>query len=236
MATRRTFIRQVGIALASVAMSRCKPPVVTCYVPAETTAIPTRVGWDDTARGRLRRCWQSFDWLEQETKDSWDAEQADPGEDALAKLTADHRAALDELVAAGELEAAVADEVQAAFNGAAHHVWRANAPITCYEPVLVEYTPTSAAQLVSQSAALAELAQAGDLDPETVARVQATIERDVAFLSLSSADEQALYEALIAAAGDSYAFPTFDELELDIPPEATVAARFLVNLLLTAGE
>ena len=41
-----------------------------------------------------------------------------------------------------------------------------------------------------------------------------------------------LYDALIEAAGDTYNYPTFDELDLEITPEAAEAARFLVDLLL----
>jgi len=37
-------------------------------------------------------------------------------------------------------------QLQAAFDAAAYHAWRANAPITCYEPVPVDYRPTVAGQ------------------------------------------------------------------------------------------
>ncbi len=76
------------------------------------------------------------------------------------------------------------------------------------------------------------MAESGDLDTDTVAQVQASIERDVAFLNLSREDTDALYDELIAAAGDNYAFPAFGELDLQVTPEAAEAARFLVELLL----
>jgi hypothetical protein len=208
--TRRDFIKSVGIAIASLVMARCIP----------------FGGKSDSLRGRLRNCWLRLDWLAQQAKGNYER-----GDQAREKLAADHRAALDELVAAGELGVAVADQVQVAFTEAAHHVWRSNAPITCYEAVMMDYTPASSGQLAQQAGLLAEMAKSGDFDPATVAQAQAAIERDIAFLNLSDAGTQALYEELIEAAGDTYDFPSLDELDLDIPPEAAEAARFLVELL-----
>ena len=76
------------------------------------------------------------------------------------------------------------------------------------------------------------MAERGDLDPVTVAQARAVIERDIAFLGLSDEETQALYDELTKAAGGTYAFPAFDELEMEILPEAAEAARFLVELLL----
>jgi len=214
--SRREFIKSVGIAVAALVACRCD--------------LPFRDGDDgDTPRARLRRAWSRFDWLAEEASDWNDYER---GEEARDELVADHRVALDELVAAGELDEAVADQVQEGFAAAAYHVWRANCGATCYEPVLIDFTPGTSAQLVWQAELLAEMAEDGDIDSETVAQAQAAIERDIAFLNLSNAEVQALYDELIAAAGDSYNFPSFDELDLEITAEAAAAARFLVELLL----
>jgi hypothetical protein len=223
--TRRDFIKALGIALASAMLNRCSPAGRATPVPPGT---PT--GGPEAARERLRQCWQRFDWLAQETRDSWGEDGR--GEDALDALVAEHRAALDKLQAQGEVSAAVAENVQDAFAAGAYHVWRANAPMTCYEPMLVDYKPTSSSQLVQQAGLLTEMALTGDLDPDAVARVQAAIERDVAFLTLSSEEVDELYDELMAAAGDDYNFPNFDQLQLEITPEAAEAARFLIDLLL----
>jgi hypothetical protein len=138
---------------------------------------------------------------------------------------------LSECVAAGELSEAVADQVQAAFDAAAYHVWRSNAPITCYEPMMVDYKPASSGQLAQQAALLATMSEKGGLDPEVVARAQAAIERDIAFLNLSSTETQLLYERLVQASREGQGIPTFEELELEITPEAVQAAQFLVELL-----
>ncbi len=105
-----------------------------------------------------------------------------------------------------------------------------------------------AGQITHQADVLAEMAQNSELDPETVAQAQATLERDIALLRLSDeggrsgmeraiarshlSDEQtwALYDRL--AGSDPYDLPRFDELGLEIPPEAAQAARFLIELLL----
>ncbi len=211
--TRREFIKGIGIAIGSLVMARCVP----------------MGGGDDTPRGHLRNCWLRFDWLTQEAQD-WDDHER--GEGALDQLIADHRAALDDLIAAGELDPSIADQVQVAFSEAAYHVWRSNCGMTCYEPVLINYTPTSADQLVRQADFLAEIADSGDLDQNTVAQAQAAVERDIAFLALSNEEIQSLYDELREAAGDTYNFPSFDELDLEITPEAAEAACFLVELLL----
>jgi hypothetical protein len=209
--TRRDFIKSVGIAIASLVMVRCTP----------------LGGEDDSPRGLLRNCWLRLDWLAQRTQEDFER-----GSRALDGLVTDHRAALNDLITAGELDAAVANQMQVAFTEAAHHVWRSNAPITCYEAMMVDYTPASSGQLAQQADLLAEMAKSGDLDPDTLAQSQAAIERDIAFLNLSQAETQALYDELIAAAGDTHNFPSLDELDLDVSPEAAEGACFLVELLL----
>jgi hypothetical protein len=210
--TRRVFLKRVGIALASLAATRC-----------------TLVGGKAlTPRDRVRDCWLRFDWLAEETRD-WDREQR--GQKARDKLAGDHRAALNELVAADELDATVAEHVQVAFDAAVQHVWQANAPITCYKETLINYRPVSSDQLTQQAAILAELADDADLDAQTVAQAQSAIERDITFLNLSSDEVQDLYrevEKLVSAGS----VPRFDEVDLQVTPEAVQAAQFLVALLL----
>lgn len=211
--TRREFLKGVGVAMASLAMTGCSPGL------GGDSA-------DDSPRGRLRSCWLRLDNLAEATREDYER-----GEQLKAELAADHRTALDDLVSSAELTAIVADHVQVAFDEALYHVWRANAPITCYEPSIVSYTPTSANQLVQQAGLLATMAKRGDLDPDTVQRARTAIERDIAFLSLTSQETDELYRALQEAAGDSFLFPSFEELALEIPAEAIEAARFLVDLL-----
>jgi hypothetical protein len=211
--TRREFLKGVGVTMASLAMTGC------------STGL-SRDNSDDSPRGRLRRYWLRLDNLAETTKKDYEK-----GEQLKSELAAGHRAALDDLVSGGELTAIVSNQVQAAFDEALYHVWRANAPMTCYEPMIVDYTPTSANQLVQQASLLAEMARGGNLDPDTVRRARAAIERDIAFLSLTSQETEDLYQALQEATGDSFRFPPFEELTLEIPIEAIEAARFLVDLL-----
>jgi hypothetical protein len=76
------------------------------------------------------------------------------------------------------------------------------------------------------------MADRSDIDPATVSQARAGIERDIAFLSLSSDERNALYDSLIQAANQGAAIPPFDQLDLEITPEAAEAARYLVDLLL----
>jgi len=225
--SRRDFLKHVGIAVASLAMARCM-----CL--GRSIDDPTDPPDDDSPRGQLRRCWLGFGWLKEQSQD-WD--NGDNGEEARAELARAHQTALDELIAAGELDPEVADCVHQAYEAATYHVWRANCGMTCYLPAPgPDYTPTTSSQLVQQADLLAKLAEEGDLDPETIGESQAAVERDFAFLCLSHEETQALYDALVEAAGDSYNWPTFDELEFDVSPEAEQAARFLVELILEEDE
>jgi len=144
------------------------------------------------------------------------------------ELSTEHRQALNEVVAAGELEAPVAELVQEAYDAAIYHVWRSNAMITCYEPMMVDFAPISAGQLVQQSEVLAQMAEVGQLDPETVIVAQQAIEQDLAFEALTDAEVHALYEELINNAGP---IPSFEEADLDITSEVQQAAQFLVELM-----
>lgn len=206
--SRREFIKQFGIALAGLLTTRC--------------ALP---GQSKTPRDQLRFYWQRFDWLAGQSRDWKDPER---GDEARERLNREHREALDTLVSAGELAQPVADLVQTAFEAATYHVWRSNAAITCYEPMIVEYRPTASSQLVVQSA---WLAGAGDLDPATVAQAQAAIERDMAFLQLTNAEVNNLYRRLIDASEDGRPIPQFDDLDLEVTAEAVQAAQFLIELL-----
>ena len=214
--TRRDLMKSLGCFLASMVLSGCLP----------------RDDKADTPRDRLRLCWQRLDWLAEQTLQARKAKSGEDtlkkSEDARTRLVADHRQALDELVVAGDLDQAVAAQAQVAFVAAAYHIWRSNAPITCYEPVMVDYAPVTSAQLGQQAAILA---QGKDLDPNTVAQMQAAIARDIAFLTLTDTDRQELYSGLIQASQKGQPIPQFDQLELEVSPDAVQAAQFLVELL-----
>jgi hypothetical protein len=209
--TRRSFIKLVGITTASWILARCAP----------------LHGEGGGARDRLRDSWKGLDWLAQQAQDDYER-----GDRARTKLTEDHRQALDDLVATGELDNSVADELDSAFQAAANHVLYSNAPITCYEPAFVDYTPTSSDQLVRQADLLVEIAERGEVSQQTISRARAAIERDIAFLNLSSQETQALYDALLQGAEDTYHFPPFEEINLEISSASLQAARYLVQVLL----
>jgi hypothetical protein len=217
---RREFMQGVGVMLAGLLATRCAPIVVTTPTPASPTATPT--AWD-----RLRKPWHDLDRLAQVASDS------EQGGQTELQLINDHRAALDNLVSEGELTPPVADEMQAAFTGAAYHVWRDNALITCYEPAPgPDYDRESSSDLVRQADLLAEMAGKSAIDPATVAQAQAAIQRDVVYLAMTGEEQHALRERLWQAAGETWDLPALAELDLDVPPESAEAAKVLVELLL----
>lgn len=207
--SRREFLEGLGIILSSIVLSRCKPPA-------------KKDAWD-----RVRDAWYGLDQL---AKDAVDLER---GQKTRDRLIAEHLAALDSLVQAGLVGAGEADDIHVAFQAAAQHVWRANAPITCYIPApYPQYRIMSASDLAQQADILADMAARSAIDPATVAQAQASIQRDMAVLLLTSEDEQALIETLRQTAGDSASFPSLEELQLDISPGAVAAATLLVDILL----
>lgn len=227
MASRREFIKSLGIGLASLLTTRCSSLFrPTCYEPMPPTSTPGKSSGTlpTPEEKRLRRCWLDLDRLAEQTQ-----KDSEGGQRIQQELVNEHRTALDALIAAGKLDQPVADQVQIAFEAAAYHVWRSNAPITCYQPMIVNFKPTSSNDLVRQAKLLA---QSSDLDPDTVALAQTAIARDMAFLGLSEAETQALYQQIIQNAAPGTPYPRFDEIEFDISPEAAQAAQFLVKLLL----
>ena len=111
--TRRQFIKQFGITLASLITARCAPmptptptatPTLTPTVTPTPTAAPPGSG-DASLRGRLRDYWMQLDWITQQAQESYGQGTA------RDKFIADHRIILDELVTADELDADVAEQV-----------------------------------------------------------------------------------------------------------------------------
>ncbi len=208
--SRREFLEGLGIALASVILSGCKPPA------------QKKDDWD-----RVRDAWYGLDQLAQDAKDF------ERGQKTLDRLIADHLAALDSLVQSGQVSAAQADDIHVAFQAAARHVWRANAPMTCYVPApYPQYRVMGASDLAQQADILAEMAARSAIDPATVAQAQASIQRDMAVLLLSDEDEKALIEALRQTVGEGGSYPSLEELQLTVSPEVVGAAALLVDILL----
>ncbi|MFN2299831.1 MAG: hypothetical protein ACK2UB_13370 [Anaerolineales bacterium] len=242
---RRDFMKLLGISLGSVLLARCqrKPTstptsdYVVCY---EITAIrpditpetptPESVG----LRDRMRLLWLRFGELAAETRDGSNSGGTGAGDNPLGgQMIREHRAVLDEMVAAGVLTDPVADLIQEAYAAAVYHVWRSNAPITCYEPMMVDYAPASAENVVRQADALGQIAAGSTVAPETIEKVQAALEHDLAYYALSYEDVQALYDRLIEEHRDSgEAIPTYEDLELSLTPDVKAAAQFLVDVLM----
>lgn len=234
--SRRDFMKLFGVAAASLLLTRCRGIgfPVTCYAPVPpSTPTPTPTDLASLpARRRLWACWHSFDVLAAQTL-SGDNAGGDSWDDPLGReLSTRHRSALDELVAAGELSAPAADLVQEAYDAAIYHVWRSNVPITCYEPMMVDYAPAGANALIQQAELLEAAAASGTIDPETLALARAALAHDLAYYAMSDADLQALYDRIIAEmqAGTGSP-PDFAALDLELTPEAQEAAEFMIAIL-----
>jgi hypothetical protein len=196
--SRRDFIKTVGITLGALIASgaACTPGL---HRPDDEPGAPRHPAWD-----RLRQCW--LDLGKPVSFDAWDQ---------LDERPKVHRAILDELVAAGELEAPVADQMQIAFQEAAYHIQRSLA--TCYIALPFEYKVRE--DLLQQATLLEQVA--GDLDPAVAAKAQAALARDMAF-----------FDALTAGEPASELYKRYDAGEIVASPEAIEAARILVDLLL----
>jgi hypothetical protein len=178
----------------------------------------------------LRRCWLSFGDLAQATIE--ESNQGMSNNVFGQQLIVDHHQALDDLLSEGGLTPAVADLVQEAFDAAVYHIWRSNAPITCYEPMIVDYAPVSASVLVQQSEILQELARKGTIDQQLLSKAQAALEHDMAYYALTDEELSGLYDRLVAEWERlGQAIPVFDEFDLEVTPEAQAAAQFIISLL-----
>jgi hypothetical protein len=213
---RRDFIKFTAIAMSSLVLNRCIP-----FISKE-----------DSDREDLRAAWLDLEHLAQITTADYEE-----GEDLRSKLLDEHRRALDNLIAAGDLSPAVAEQLQAAFTEATYHVWRSAAPFTCYLPAPgPNYTPISSDQLVKQAKLLTDVARGQEIEPSTVALAKAAIERDISFLNLSAQETSVIYEGLIQAYGETHSYPFFNEIDLRVSPDAAEAARYLVDLLLEGAR
>ncbi|CAG0936327.1 hypothetical protein TFLX_05197 [Thermoflexales bacterium] len=228
--TRREFMRQVGVFLAGWLASGCaasrtpeptpmmtcyqptaipvtptlKPsPTLTCYTP---TPAPTPTPQANDARWSALRA----SWLELKNPQLQTYEDTD----FSRHLSQQHAEALTALTEAGLLDAAVAADIQVAFDQAVAHVQRQQA--TCYIALPPEYTPRQ--EVLTQTAALTEMAQRSDINPATVERARAALARDMAWLAQFQAGEK-----------------PDDLADIQATPTEIRAARILVDLLLAAN-
>jgi hypothetical protein len=218
--TRRQFIRQLGTMLASLVLGGCCAP-----------AAPG--GGYISPRERLRSCWLGFSWVTEQGKGRSGEERDERLAQAARQMDRNHRAALDELVAAGELGSAAADQVQAAFGEATSHVVRTSSSMTCYKPTpLDNMYIDSKRRLIDQAKSLDEIAKSSEIDPCTIAQVQAAIEQEINFLTYPEQEIEAMYRETVETTDDIE--PPIGAFDLPIDPATIEAARFLVELL--SGE
>jgi hypothetical protein len=238
---RRNFMQLLGISLGSLLLARCQrretstPAVITCYTIAPPTSTPgkpspTRLA----ALDRLRLCWLRFDELAQETRAAAEAGDPDWQDYSLpTRLESDHDLAVKGLITAGVITLPVGDLIQEAFSAAVYHIWRSNVPMTCYEPMMIDYAPAGAASLIQQSDMLAEIAAGTTVAPETLAKAQKALEHDLAYYALTDAEVQALYDRLIEEYRDSGTpIPPFEAVELTLSSDVKTAAQFLLDVLM----
>lgn len=207
---RRQFIKAFGVTLASLIVTG---RLTGCTSPSADQDD----GFQHHAWEQLRRCWLDLSGLNEAVQGgNW-------GEDIearLSELEASHRAVLETLVAADELDSQVAAQMGLAFDEAVYHVSRSM--LLCY--IIMPFEARVRGDLFKQAGLLQEVAS--DLDPVTVEQARAAIARDVTFfeaINIPGIDRQRLEQQFGAG-------------RLGASPEAFEAARILVELLLEPGE
>jgi hypothetical protein len=206
--TRRRFIKSVAVTLASLVASNA---LTAC---ASSSSTASHKEQEPTAWERLRQSWLELSALKDVSLGAdWDTTQA-----TLEQHSAAHQAALDELVADGQISQVVSEQLQLAYAEAVYHVQRSMA--TCYIALPFEYNVR--VDLLQQTHALHKLAGELDLDPAVVAQAQAAIARDVAF-----------FEAVNTRKTErTHIEQQFQDDQLQASPAALEAANILVDLLL----
>ncbi len=210
--TRRRFIKSVGVTIASLIVTQALP---ACTPQGSDDESQPR---EHPAWGRLRQSWLDLGALKGVSLGSdWEKVQATVDEH---KTT--HQAALDELLEAGEIDKTVADQVQLAFIEGVYHVERSLT--LCY--IAIPFEHDVRVDLLQQADVLGQLADELDLDQSVVAQAQDAIARDVTFFQAVKAGkvERTQIEQ------------QFQADQLQASPEATQAARVLVDLLLEQTE
>ncbi len=152
--------------------------------------------------GTLRDCWLTLD----------DPALSAPQETDFSRdLRQRHAGALDALVAAGQLDPAVAAEIAIAFDQSILHAQ--NRMSFCYIAMPSEALPRG--DLTARIAALQEMAARSAIDPATLDEIRLALERDVAWLAQFDAGHSPPFLHLVA-----------------VSPQDQAAARVLVDLLL----
>ncbi len=248
---RREFLHYLGLAFVSAALSGCLPkreertPVQGAAVPSPSPGIPTPVV-DHSRRRRLRDCWMRLGdrYTLRPYTFHTPAVEPTPSCRSAEQCIAEHDAILAEMVEDGELQQAVADELQAAFRAAtddanwpAPESWTPQAEpiiITCYfstDPVYPRIVRRKKPpELIRQVQLLADMTAGGNFSQETIDQAFAAIARDIAFLSLSETEQKAVseHEIRVPLLHDSI----IPGPEGWLAPRAVQAARFLVGIFL----
>jgi hypothetical protein len=225
--TPTPFVACYVIPLSTEAVATPAPtPAITCYTVVPGTPVPTgQIVWTE-AWQNLAAPWYSLDALAKAAGDD------KKGPEMLDRLIAEHQKAVQVLVNTGEIDAEVGADLQAAFEGAAYHVWRRNSNLTCYAAVQPpDYEFASRTGLTEQAKVLAEMSERSSIDEATVAKAEAAIERDITFLAMSTEDRQQLLETVRAAAGTSGQYPELSDVDMEVPESAVKAAHLLIQVL-----
>jgi hypothetical protein len=222
--TRREFLRQVGVFLAAFIAGGCAParapeptpPTMTCYeptaIPPSPTPTPIMMCYSPlptpvasiTSWSALRTSWLELNNPQLQVYEDTDFSR---------RLRQQHADALTTLTEAGQIDAAVAADIQVAFEQAIAHIQRQQA--TCYIALPPEYTPRQ--DVMTQAKALTEMAQRSEINPVTVERARAALARDMVWLAQFQAKQQ-----------------PGDLEDIQATPTEIKAARLLVDLLVAA--
>jgi hypothetical protein len=257
---RREFIRSFGVALLAIAGGRslagCRrgteavdaprpegdaaatasPPTLVAGAPDAVTA-PVATAADAAAsdasvtdvRARVREMWLAL--VPEPTEEDWLAWQGTEAPDPRPAREAAHRAALDALVAAGNVRAPVAELLQLAFVEVSFHAWRLRIGATCYDPTQLGWQMQQSRQRLCERARLLdELVRGGSVSADATADARAALARELAVYDAAAVfadlegqprwDKENALSATLEAGGLT---PDPDELE---------AAGWLVDLLL----
>jgi predicted GNAT family acetyltransferase len=138
---------------------------------------PTPAAAPDDRWAALRQCWLELLHVHEDMESL--AGPTPQQQEALAALAQRHRQALDALVAAGTLDAAVAAGIAVALEQIVEH--RERSLSLCYIAFPAEQMPRQ--DLQQQLALLDEMAAKSVLSPSTVEKARAALERDVEWLT-----------------------------------------------------
>jgi hypothetical protein len=182
-----------------------------------------------TARERLKNCWCIFKKMEGTVNGVKFTTLVLPGNISASQAGDEHQAAIQDLIASGELGVSVADVIHKTYIRIVYYMVYAHSTTMCYRGTFRPFNPLRAEMLFEQLNLLEQIRSLGTVDPETIEKLRSSIEYDMTYFAMSAEEENAFHSKVDTVEN----FPFFDklfELRLKDQIDEITAGRMTLEL------